>query len=63
MTRRAKQKIRESQKPTAAPAPADMIDGIPDASAHRSRWKYAVIAAVFLAWVGFLVYCALAGGV
>ena len=37
------------------------VNGIPDRSLRPAVWKYAVLTAVFLAWVGFLVYCQLAG--
>jgi hypothetical protein len=43
------------------PKPRDVIDGVPDVSARRPAWKYVLIAAIFLAWVGFLIYCGLAG--
>ena len=36
-------------------------DGIPDRSIRPAAWKYLLIVAIFLAWVGFLVYCRLAG--
>ncbi len=38
----------------------DVVDGIPDRSPHRSAWKYMLMAAVFVLWVGFLIYCATA---
>ena len=41
--------------------PVDVVDGIPDRQANPPRWKYALIAAIFLGWVGFLVYCLIAG--
>ncbi len=42
-------------------APIDVVDGIADREAKPPRWKYLLIAAIFLAWVGFLLYCKLAG--
>ncbi len=43
------------------PEPVDVVDGIPDRSGAPHRWKYAVLVLIFLGWVGFLIYCALAG--
>jgi hypothetical protein len=41
--------------------PVNVQDGIPDRSARPVAWKYVVLAAIFLGWVAFLIYCALAG--
>ena len=63
MSRRARHD-RTSNSPGRPPAGADAAGPgeIPDVTTRRSAWKYAVIAAVFLAWVAFLLYCGLAGG-
>ena len=45
-----------------APEPVNMVDGIPDRSEHPAVWKYVLIAMLFAAWVAFLVYCQIAGG-
>jgi hypothetical protein len=42
------------------PPPANLIDGIPDRSDRPAAWKRVVLALVFLAWLGFLIYCAAA---
>jgi hypothetical protein len=47
-------KRRKRPKDEGAPPP-------PDASPAPARWKYLVLAAVFLAWVAFLIYCGAAG--
>ena len=60
MTKRKKGKSRHPRKP---PARAPVADEIPDRSENPAKWKYLLIAAVFVAWVAFLVYCWLAGGV
>jgi len=39
----------------------DVQDGIPDRSARRPAWRLVAIFAAFAAWVGFLIYCQLAG--
>ena len=39
----------------------NQVNGIPDRSIRPAAWKYLLIVAIFLAWVGFLVYCRLAG--
>ncbi len=44
-------------------SPVNVIDGIPDRSSRPAIWKYALLAVIFLAWVGFLIYCYLAGNV
>ena len=54
-------KNRTHKQPTGLVGPVDVADGIPDRSARRAWWKYALLAAVFLGWVAFLVYCQLAG--
>ncbi|MHC4294868.1 MAG: hypothetical protein ACYSTL_04720 [Planctomycetota bacterium] len=41
--------------------PVNVIDGIPDRSPRAGRWKIVLIAAVFCAWVAFLVYCQIVG--
>jgi hypothetical protein len=43
------------------PPPVDVVDGIPDRQARPAKWKYVLLAVVFLAWVAFLVYCQIAG--
>ena len=55
-------------KPAASTAPAprpttpvDVVDGIPDRAAKPASWKYALIAALFVAWVAFLIFCQIAG--
>ena len=42
-------------------APVDVIDGIPDRSGKARLWKYLALAAVFLAWICFLVFCGIIG--
>ncbi|MCD6377535.1 MAG: hypothetical protein J7L99_01650 [Planctomycetes bacterium] len=41
--------------------PVDVIDGIPDRTSRPSWWKYAILAGIFLAWVGFLIACKIIG--
>lgn len=43
------------------PEPQDVVDGIADRTRRGVVWKTIVIAIIFLAWVGFLVYCLVAG--
>ena len=50
---------RESK--TSIPEPVDVIDGVPDRSGKAHPWKYLAVAAVFLAWIGFLVLCGIIG--
>ena len=53
------------EKPAPPPVeptePVDVVDGIPDRSARPAWWKAAILAAVFVAWVAFLVGCLIAG--
>ena len=37
------------------PEPVDRIDGVPDRTARAVWWKYAIIAAIFAAWVACLI--------
>jgi hypothetical protein len=53
---------RDARKAPEPPEPVDAVDGIPDRSSNPAAWKYLLLAAIFLAWVAFLVYCQLAGG-
>jgi len=41
--------------------PVDVIDGVPDRSGNPRLWKYLDLAAVFGAWIGFLVICGIIG--
>ena len=43
------------------PQGRDVVDGIPDRSARSPVWAYLLLAAVFLAWLAFLVYCQFGG--
>ena len=43
------------------PEPVDVVDGIADRSAKPARWKLLLLALIFLLWVAFLIYCAIAG--
>ncbi|MDY6913405.1 MAG: hypothetical protein SVT52_02965 [Planctomycetota bacterium] len=45
------------------PEPTNVIDGIPDRSPRPAAWKYVLLGAIFAAWLAFLIYCQLAGGV
>lgn len=53
----------KTQEPATVepPQPVDVIDGIPNRSAHRPLWKYLLVAAAFLAWCGILVTLFLLG--
>jgi len=66
--KKAAKSDEENAKPAAAKGPAitlpvDVVDGIPDRAAKRPIWKYLVLLAIFLAWVGFLIYCLNAGAI
>ena len=41
--------------------PRDVVDGIPDRTARPRVWMYLLLAAVFLAWVLFLILVKLYG--
>ncbi|MDY7011087.1 MAG: hypothetical protein SVV80_10105 [Planctomycetota bacterium] len=41
--------------------PVDVIDGVPDRSSNPRLWKYLVLAALFGAWIAFLVICGIIG--
>ena len=43
------------------PAPRDVIDGIPDRTSRGRMWKLLVLAAIFAAWMAFLVFAQWAG--
>ena len=41
--------------------PVDVIDGVPDRSGNSRPWKYIAVAAVFGAWISFLIICGIVG--
>ena len=41
--------------------PVDMVDGLADHSGHPAKWKYIVLAAIFLAWVAFMIVMGMCG--
>ncbi|HUT56468.1 MAG TPA: hypothetical protein VNA25_01185 [Phycisphaerae bacterium] len=57
--RRHAKQTRQADRRAAAPTAAD--GQIPDRSTKPARWKYVLIAVVFLAWLAFLIYCQAAG--
>ena len=61
--RRARRKPPRKNAPPAAAPPVDVRDGIPDAAAGPKIRQYALLAIIFLTWLGFLVYCAFAASV
>ena len=50
-----------SSKAPPVPAPVGVVDGMPDRTSRPARWKLAILAAIFLAWVAFLAIVALTG--
>lgn len=51
----SRQSERKPQNHTPG-EPIDVLDGIPDRSPATAWWRYAVLLAIFLAWVALLVY-------
>jgi hypothetical protein len=47
--------------PSPAPVAIDVVDGIPDRSQAPDRWRVVKVFAVYLAWIGVLVYMLLGG--
>jgi hypothetical protein len=41
--------------------PVDVVNGLADHSSRPAKWKYLVLAAIFLAWVTFLIAMGLCG--
>jgi hypothetical protein len=48
--------MKKTPSPRAAPE-----ERLPCQSANRAAWKYVLLTAIFLAWLAFLIYCAVAG--
>ena len=44
-----------------APGNGPPEERLPCQSANRAAWKYALLAVIFLAWLAFLIYCAIGG--
>jgi len=57
----SKDRSATTQAQVEVPKPVNVVDGIPDRAANGARWKRWLIVAAFLAWLGFLLYCQLAG--
>jgi len=36
------------------PPPRDVVDGIPNRASRRPLWKYLLVAAAFVGWLGVL---------
>ncbi|MCK4623742.1 MAG: hypothetical protein KAV00_00385 [Phycisphaerae bacterium] len=60
-TGRKKSDTSSGQDKTNRPEPVDVIDGVPDRSGDPRPWKYIAVAAVFLAWISFLIICGIIG--
>ena len=61
MTERPR-KPRTKDSPAVQPTePIDVVDGIADRQESPARWKYVLIALIFVVWVIFLLYCQQAG--
>ena len=54
-------KKNDEKPPAPPPQPVDVVDGIPDRSSSRRSWKYLLLAAIFVFWMAFLIYCVYAG--
>lgn len=52
---------KSKSSPPEPPKPVDVRDGIPDRSGQSPKRVFYVLAAVFLGWLLFLIYCAAAG--
>jgi len=57
----SKSKNKTDKTPPAPTDPIDVVGGIPDRQSRPPRWKFVVLAGVFVAWVAFMLYCQLAG--
>ena len=51
----AKLPRERAHPPTALSEPVDVVDGIPDRSRRRGGWVLMLLAAIFLAWMAFLI--------
>ena len=49
------------QTPTPAPEAIDVHGGIPDRQETPDRWRGVKVFAVYLAWIGVLVYMLVGG--
>jgi hypothetical protein len=59
MTKAADEKKRtprRSAKHREVPEPVNVIEDMPDVAAGRPLWFYVLLAAVFVAWLGVLIY-------
>lgn len=52
---------KDQSRTSEPPRPVDVNDGIPDRAERPKRRLAILLGAVFLGWLGFLIYCAAAG--
>ena len=57
MTKRRDESPSRNHPREPAAEPVDLVEGIPDRAVRPALWKYVLIAAIFLAWLAFLIYC------
>ena len=62
MTKRRNESPSREHPREPVTEPVDVVDGIPDRTTRPSLWKYVLLGAIFLAWLGFLIYCQIATG-
>lgn len=52
--------MAEAPKPDP-PQGRDVVDGVPNRAARRPRWKYLLLAGLFVGWCGVLITLFLLG--
>ena len=52
---------QDASAPAQGAPKAREAEEIPGRSPNRAAWKYVLLAAIFLAWLAFLIYCAVGG--
>ena len=56
-----RKKGARKKRPADVSDPVDVVDGIPDRSGSPRLWKYVLLAAIFVVWLGVLILSAILG--
>ena len=56
-----KKRGARDKRPSDVSDPVGVVDGIPDRSGSPRLWKYVLLGATFVVWLGLLILSAIVG--